>query len=166
MKIVLLIIFYCISVHASDSIYAIRGGVLAHSTGLISSGMESGVDLHAELLYKDKLFNAYPAVGTDVSLNGDTSFLYTTLVWEDRFLKQLLLGISFGLAVHDGELDTGSPDRRQLGSRVLIRGAIDIGYFVCEHVAVSFVYAHYSHTGIKERNQGNDNIGFRASYYF
>ncbi len=166
MKIVFLIILYCLSVYASDNLYAVRGGVLSHSTGVISSGKESGIDLHAEALYRQRLLNAYPAVGVDLNLNGDTSFVYGTLVWEEKFLRQLLLGASLGVAIHDGELDEGSSDRRQLGSRVLIRAAVETGYFIDEAVAVSFMYAHYSHTGIKERNQGNDNIGLRVSYYF
>lgn len=166
-KIVFFLYLWANMIFANDSFHAIKGGVLSHSTGLISEGIEDGTDLHAELLYKNKLLNGYPTIGTDINLNGDTSFLYGSLTWEDKFYKDLLLGGSAGLAVHNGELEDGSSDRRQLGQRILFRVAVDIGMYFNDETAVSFMYAHYSHMGIGgKRNQGNDNIGLRLSYYF
>jgi len=155
------------SCEAEKTFYAIKGGLLSHSTGPISSGKESGIDLHAKLLFTTKILKAYPGVGTDINLNGDTSFLYGGLSRQGKFFKHLLLGAFFGLAVHNGDLDASNSDKRQFGTRLLFREAIDIGFYMNKEVSISLMYDHYSNAGLaNKRNQGNDNIGIRVSYYY
>ena len=166
-QIILLIFILFNSICADDTFHAVRLGVLSHSTGPVSSGKEEGVDLHTEFLFNTKILKAYPAIGADINLNGDTSFLYSTLVWEGRFFKFLLLGVSLGLGVHDGELNEGSSDKRQLGTRILFREAVEIGWYLQDDLVLSFMYDHYSNSGLGSRpNKGNDNMGLRLSYYF
>ena len=124
------------------------------------------MDLHAELLFKKTYLKAYPSVGADINLNGDTSFFYGGFSWEGQFFEYLSLGAFFGPSIHDGESDNGASDKRQLGSRILIRAAIDIGVYLTDDITLSFMYDHYSNTGLFEkRNQGNDNMGLRLSLY-
>lgn len=164
---ILFILLLTITALAEDNLHAIKGGLLAHATGPVSSGKEDGTDLHLELLFKKKLLKAYPALGADINLNGHTSFLYTGLVWEGKFFSYLHLGAFFGLAVHNGELDEGSESSRQLGTRVLFREALDIGVYLQENLVLSLMYDHYSNVGFEgKRNQGNDNMGLVLSYYF
>lgn len=158
---------FLISVSANDNIYAIKGGLLSHATGPVSSGKEEGTDLHLELLFNQKFLKAYPTVGTDINLNGDTSFLYTGLVWEDKFFAYLHLGVFFGFALHNGDLDSADEDTRKLGTRVLFREALDIGVYLQDDLVLSFMYDHYSNAGLNgKNNQGNDNMGLVLSYYF
>ncbi len=155
------------TVYAQDTLYALKGGILAHSTGPVSSGKEDGVDLNGEVLFNKRVLKGYPAVGADVNLNGNTSFLYGGLAWEGRLFKHLLLGGFLGLAIHNGDLDSENDDMRQLGTRVLIREAVDIGFYLRDDLVASIMYDHYSNTGLGEsRNEGNDNIGIRLAYYF
>jgi hypothetical protein len=54
-----------------------------------------------------------------------------------------------------------------MGSRVTFREAIEVGYRFLENHSISFVLDHYSNAGwIAERNQGNDDLGFRYGYKF
>ena len=127
---------------------------------------EGGMELHPELLFKKTYLKAYPSVGADINLNGDTSFFYGGFSWEGQFFEYLSLGAFFGPSIHDGESDNGASDKRQLGSRILIRAAIDIGVYLTDDITLSFMYDHYSNTGLFEkRNQGNDNMGLRLSLY-
>ena len=128
---VLLFLLFSLS-NADETLYAIKGGLLAHSTGPVSSGVEDGTDAHVEVLFKDKVLKAYPSIGADINLNGDTSFLYTGLSWEGKFFDLIHLGAFFGFAIHNGDLDTSDKDTRQYGTRVLFREALDIGFYLNE----------------------------------
>lgn len=165
MLIIIQLIF--IPLFADESLYALKGGLLSHSTGPISNGQEHGVDLHAEILWNKTLLKGHYAAGTDLSLSGETSFVYAGLSWEGRFYNNLLLGFFSGFAVHDGKLDGNRDDRRLLGARILFRGAVEVGWYLSDSLSLGVMYDHYSNLGIGDvRNQGNDNLGLRLSYYF
>lgn len=165
LKVLLFCLFVNI-VNLNATIYAYKLGVLEHSTGPVSSGIESGYDINAELLFDTELLDANLALGADVNLQGDTSFLYSGLSWEGDVSDFLAWELFFGLAMHDGELAEGSVDRRQLGSRFVFREAVALGFAVSDDMTLTVIYDHYSHIGIEDRpNQGNDNIGVRLSIY-
>jgi hypothetical protein len=153
--------------YADENYYAVKGGILAHSTGFVSTGRESGVDINTELQFKEKILKANYTVGADINTNNDTSFIYGGLSWEDRFFNHLLLGAFFGAAIHNGDLDNGASDKRQLGSRITFRESLDIGFYLNKDLSISIMYDHYSNLGLGGvRNEGNDNIGIRIGYYF
>ena len=159
--------FMSLRLCAQEDFYAFKLGLLSHSTGPVSSGKEDGMTIHAELLINTKLWKGYPTFGADIHLKDDTSFLYAGLSWEKKFFKYLSLGAFFGFALHNGELENGDSNRRQLGTRVLFREAVDIAYYFNDKTSVSLIYDHYSNLGLLgASNQGNDNIGLRISYYF
>lgn len=162
-----MLVLIVMSMQGGDSFYALKGGLLSHGEGPISSGREDGIDLHAEVLFDEKFLNAYPTVGTDINVKGNTSFIYGGLAWEGRFFKHLLLGGFLGIAVHDGDLDRDDVTKRQFGTRFLFREAVEVGFYLSDHVAVGLIYDHCSNAGLAgKRNQGNDNTGVRISYYF
>jgi len=166
-KIMALVFFLSVSLYAQESLYALKGGVLSHSTGPVSSGREEGVDLNIELLFNTYVLKAHPSIGTDINLNGDTSFVYAGLSWEGKFFQYLLLGAFFGVAAHNGSLDDSDADKRQFGTRIVFREAVDIGFYLHDDISLSLMYDHYSNAGLSgKQNQGNDNIGLRISYYF
>ena len=83
-----------------------------------------------------------PTLGASINTAGDTSFLYTGLTWGGFVWKGLFIEGFFGLATHDGQLNSHDPephDRRQLGSRVLFREAIEIGYRFLDNHSVSIM---------------------------
>ena len=164
----LLLIFLClISISANDNFHAVKAGIFSHNAGIINSSEDSYIDIHAELLYNKKILKGYPTIGAEININGDSSFLYTGLSWEGRYFKNLTLGAFFGAAVHNGNLDNESSCQRKLGTRILFREAIDIGYYINRNYTISFLANHYSNGGLGGvKNQGNSNIGFRLSYYF
>lgn len=168
MKTIILSLFLLLSsVHCEEYVYAVKSGLLSHSTGPVSSGKEDGVDINIELLFKKKFLKAYPSIGADINLNSNTSFVYSGLTWEGKFFKHVLIGAFLGLSIHNGDLSGGSSDKRQLGTRLLFREAIDIGFFINKNTSVSFMYDHYSNAGIDGNyNEGNDNMGLRLSYYY
>ena len=167
MKLLFILVLVVVSVMAQENIYAIKGGLLAHSTGPLSSGKESGVDINVEVLFMDELLKGHLSVGADVNTNADTSFVYSGLSWEGKFYKYIHLGAFFGLGLHNGDLDKSGSEKRQLGTRVVFREALEIGLYLKEDISVSFMYDHYSNAGLAgKRNQGNDNLGLRLSYYF
>jgi lipid A 3-O-deacylase len=164
----LLLLFLCfISLSANDTLHALKAGILSHNSGIINSDKDSYIDIHAELLYNNKIFKAYPTVGTEINVNGDTSFAYIGLTWEGKYFKNITLGAFFGAAVHNGNLNDESDSKRKLGTRFLFREALDIAYYINHNYEVSLLLDHYSNGGLgKESNQGNSNIGLRLSYYF
>ena len=164
--IIVFFFIFCFS-YADGNYHAVKGGILSHSNGFISSGRESGYDVNVELQFKEKLLLGHYTTGADINTNNDTSFLYGGLSWEGRFFDNLLIGAFLGAAIHNGELDDGSSDKRQLGSRVTFRESLDIGFYLKKNISVSLMWDHYSNLGIRgASNQGNDNIGIRIGYYF
>jgi len=168
MKILLFgfVVLFCSTMIHAD-IYALKGGVLAHSEGPVSSGKEQGYDLNIEVLLEDDYLQANWAFGADINNQSDTSFIYSGLNWEGLFFETFIWEFFLGIATHDGEISTTDTTKRAFGSRVLFREAVAIGIELSESITVTFIYDHYSHTGIDDRiNQGNDNSGIRLAYYF
>jgi hypothetical protein len=61
-----------------------------------------------------------------------------------------------GLALHDGERDTDSPADKSLGSRVLFRIPIEIGYAHQPPPSDSLAFDHVSNAGLASPNEGMD----------
>lgn len=59
-KIIFLTLLFIGSLYAQEGLYAIKGGLLSHSTGPISNGQEEGIDLNTEVLWNKKFLGAYP----------------------------------------------------------------------------------------------------------
>lgn len=164
--------------YGEGSLYGIselRFGVLAHNKGPIAEHTEHGAQINLEARFRSPDFmkiilEPRPTLGISANTAGDTSFLYTGLTWGGFVWKGFFVEGFFGLAVHDGELNSKDPephDRRQMGSRVVFREAIEIGYRFLENHSVSFMLDHYSNAGIiADRNQGNDDLGLRYGYKF
>ena len=119
---------------------ALRVGTLAHDVDGLWSGesKEKGPDLCAEVIFNRSLFHlfsatAYPNAGVSINTRGDTSKVYAgfLLQWEPK--SAFFFSTGLGLALHDGQLDTTSASQKALGSRVLFRIPIEIGYAVNRH---------------------------------
>lgn len=150
----------------------LRLGVLGHNVGPIATELDDGVQANAELRFESPAVLRYvlrprPLVGASVNTAGDTSFFYTGLVWTWNAEEGPFLDFYFGGTVHNGVLDSREVvDRKRLGSRLLFRESIEIGYRIDAHHSLSISMAHASNAGLARRNEGNDDIGIRYGYHF
>lgn len=151
----------------------VRAGFLIHDRGLFIPRRETGQDLNVEVLFRSprwKLFQAVwsprPHVGISISDAGQTSQLYGGFTWEWRPFGNAFIDGSLGLSVHDGHLRTSRPDREGLGSRVLFRESIELGYRFHARHALSFIVDHISNAGLAPENDGITSTGFRYGYRF
>jgi lipid A 3-O-deacylase len=144
----------------------IRLGVLAHDP---LAGKEDGVDINAEFFFNGWTGNEgewqlRPSIGATVNLEGDTSQAHISLNYGGPISESWFLEFSAGAAVHDGELETPDPHKKELGGRVLIRGAISLGVMLSETVSLSIYADHLSNAGVEERNEGLETAGLRIGF--
>lgn len=156
----------------------LKVGGLAHDVGFLGRHVEGGADVNVELLFTSPDLLRYigsprPHIGADINTSGNTSDGYFGLTW-GIMLIQNLFGVgdgifangSLGGAVHDGHLLTAPPDRKRLGSRVLFRESLELGYQVNPVVSVSAILDHISNANLAPRNAGITSAGARIGFRF
>ena len=153
-------------------------GGLAHDVGFLGHHVESGADLNIEMLFTPPdllrvIGSPRPHIGADINLSGNTSDGYFGLTWGITLIQNLFRsgdGIfangSLGGAVHDGFLDTAPPDRKRLGSRILFRESLELGYQLTPAISVSAILDHISNANLAPRNAGVTNAGARFGFRF
>ena len=152
-------------------LYEIRTGILAHDVIVWSrTRQEGGVDFNAELIFgfpKFELLSGIVRANLGFSLNsqGDTSKVYSGLLWEYIWDSGLFLNLGLGLAAHDGKLNN-SDDKKALGSRILFRIPIEMGLLFTPHQGVSIMFDHVSNAYLADPNEGLDTVGLRYTYRF
>jgi hypothetical protein len=152
-------------------LYEIRAGILAHDVPVWSrTRQEGGVDFNTELIFgfpNHRLFSGIVRANLGFSLNsqGDTSKVYSGLLWEYIWDSGLFLNLGLGLAAHDGKLDN-SDDKKALGSRILFRIPIELGLLFTRDQGVSIMFDHVSNAYLADPNEGLDTIGLRYTYRF
>ncbi len=107
-----------------------------------------------------------PNFGLSVNTNGDASKIYGGLLWEFEMTCGLFLNLGIGAAIHDGKLDTIRGDKRELGSRVLFRIPIEIGYTLHDCHRVSIAFDHVSNANLAHHNAGLNSLGLLYGYLF
>ncbi len=157
--------------HNHKWLYGIRVGILAHDVAVWSrSSLEGGVDFNSEFIFEFTHYTLFSGIlrsnlGFSLNSQGDTSKLYSGLLWEYIWDSGIFIDLGLGLAVHNGELDN-SADKKELGSRILFRVPIEIGLLFTEHHGLSLMFDHVSNAYLAEPNEGLDTIGFRYTYLF
>ena len=151
----------------------IRLGVLAHDVNHLWSGSrrEGGVDLNAEIILGRPGFsllsgNIRPNFGLSVNTQGDTSSLYGGILWEWETKSGVFFDLGLGAAVHNGKLDTNNDNKKSLGSRVLFRIPVELGYSITARHRISILFVHVSNGYLADPNQGLDELGLRYGYRF
>lgn len=149
----------------------LRLGLSVHDISFLGHGKEDGVDGVAEVLFQspdmlEVLWSPRPHVGIAVNTAGDTSQLYAGLSWTFEPAEHLVLEFSLGGAVHDGTLSSSDPADKQLGSRVLFRESLSLGYRIDERNSVLVTFDHESNARLAEHNAGLNNLGIRWGYRF
>lgn len=157
---------------ASGWLYELRVGAAAHDVDGLWSGThrENGVDWFGEVVFLRRglplpLGTLRPNLGATLNDHGNTSKLYAGLLWEVDF-RGFFFATGVGAAVHDGKLDSHERDRKQLGSRVLFRIPLEVGYAFAAHHRLMFAFDHISNAYLARENQGLDTVGVRYGYRF
>ena len=152
-------------------LYGIRAGILAHDVAVWSrSSLEGGVDYNVEFIFGSPNYPLFSGIlrsnlGFSLNSRGDTSKLYSGLLWEYIWESGIFLDLGLGVAIHDGESDH-SDDKKGLGSRLLFRVPIEIGLSFTKHHGLSMMFDHVSNAYLAEPNEGLDTIGLRYTYRF
>jgi lipid A 3-O-deacylase len=177
------------SAAAEDIVSQVSFGVLAHDVPILGPHKEGGADLNAELFFVSPvpdrwasgvtprwrwIFRPHPSLGVEANTNGDTSQIYAALTWTvDLDLggawwpdHTVFLGVSLGPAYNTGHVRTRDPNRLNLGSNVLFRGAIEAGVRITPVLSLSAYFDHSSNAGLARQNEGLDNLGLRIGLHF
>lgn len=159
--------------HADGFIRELKAGALAHDVDGLWSGFSregNAVDFNAEVIFSPSLPFLWgairPALGGTVNFNGDTSHAYLDARWEIESATGLFFAAGIGAAVHDGDLELKSPDRKAFGSRVLFHIPLELGYRFDQHNSLSVYFEHLSNANLADENEGMDLLGARYGYRF
>lgn len=158
---------------ANGLIREIKAGALAHDVDNLWSGFSresEAVDLNAEVILSPSLPFLWgairPALGGTINFHGDTSHAYLDARWEIETSSGIFFATGIGAAVHTGDLHLESPDRKALGSRVLLHIPLEIGFRLDQHHSLSVYFEHLSNANLADENEGIDYLGVRYGYRF
>ena len=154
----------------------VRIGLLAHNKGPIASETEDGPDINiayhqrfAKVDWGSTIVGFFGHGGAVVNLADGTSYIYAGINSMNAFGdSNWYFELGGGFAVHDGDLEKKSEDRREMGSRVLFRFETSIGYQFENEMSLSFFFDHISNGSIlnDDDNKGLDTWGLRWGWVF
>ncbi len=150
----------------------IRIGALRHDASMFTTREEdSDIDANVEFLFTSPEFLRYvwsprPHLGVTGNFGGETSHAYLGLTWDIDLFAGIFVEVGLGASIHNGELDTGDPDRKNLGCRWLFRESASLGYRISEHHNISVMIDHLSNAELCDRNDGLDSMGLRWGVRF
>jgi hypothetical protein len=76
------------------------------------------------------------------------------------------LSYFFGPGFNDGDVIATAPNRKSLGSHVLFREALELGYRITPVVQISGFVDHVSNGGLAKQNQSINDVGVRFGFGF
>ncbi|HEX3882810.1 MAG TPA: acyloxyacyl hydrolase [Stellaceae bacterium] len=153
-------------------------GGLAHDVTLFGRHVENGADINVEALFRSPLLlsvlgSPRPHFGADINTAGNTSDIYTGLTWGWMFWHDLLrsgdglfVNGSLGGALQDGYELSAPPGRKRLGSPVLFRESVELGYQITPIASISGFVDHISNANLAPRNAGITSAGARLGFKF
>ena len=187
LKIFVITIFLCVLTNnaytfdkkgSSSFINEIKTGVVAHDVGFFGTQKEEGLDSTFEFLFRKIDYNLFwlgkprPHIGATVNMGGDTSQAYAGFTWDWKLPKRMFFNFSLGLTYHNGD-KIHSPnhvqtDKKELGSSLLFREAIEIGWNFYGKDSISLRLDHISNANLwgEDSNEGLDTFGIIYSYRF
>jgi len=153
---------------------AIRGGLLVHDVDLFGGSEENGADLNVEFLFASpawlkQLWSPHLHLGVYLHTDNDTNQIYSGLTWEKVIIHRIFLDFAFGLTLHDGDLHCSHHychDDKDLGSAVLFREALELGWHITPRYSFSLIVSHMSNAGLSKDNDGMDHVGIRYGFSF
>lgn len=162
-------------------------GVLKHDVAFFG-GIEKGVDINPEVIFPSPVPDAWlatvpwylgwmiqpkPTLGAIFNTGGFTNQYYFGATWTWQLAGNLLMpgdgitfGFFFGPGFNDGQINEADPTRKALGSHVLFREALELGYRINPVWTISAYIDHISNGGLAKYNQSINNVGGRIGMRF
>ena len=160
-------------------IYELKQGLLAHDRGWFGTNREGfGPDYIFELMFNspnfmNRFWSPKPILGLKQTSSGGSSLYYGGLTWDFKISEKWFFSGTTGIAYTNGltKLNKGAVptgDKKiQFGSKILHRGALEIGWNFYGKDTISLMFSHVSHASmLDEKNQGMDEFGIRYGYRF
>src|SRR3989442_8521662 len=156
----------------------VKIGALAHDVGFLGHHLEKGPDVNLEMLFTPPdilsvIGSPRPHIGADINTAGKTSDGYFGLTWGIMLIQSLFgagdgvfVNGSLGGAGHDGDIDSGPANPKLLGSRVLFRESLELGYQLNPAISVSTLLDHISNANLGRHNMGITSAGARLGFKF
>jgi lipid A 3-O-deacylase len=161
----------------------VKAGVYEHDASVFGHQKETGADIGAEFLFTSPSFlsligSPRPMVGGLVNTSGQTDQAYGGLTWTWDFVHSVLrtgdafyVEGSLGGGWNDGKINVNgnTPEaekRKSLGSNVLFREDVDLGYRITSTYSIAVSYNHISNADLGVRNEGLNDIGVRLGVKF
>ena len=161
------------------NIYEIKQGVLAHDRGWFGTNREGfGPDYNFELMFNsprfmNRFWSRKPILGLTQTSTGGSSLYYGGLTWDFKISEKWFFSGTTVIAYTNAltKLDKGAVptgDKKiQFGSKILHRGALELGWNFYGKDTISLMFSHVSHGSmLDEKNQGMDEFGIRYGYRF
>jgi lipid A 3-O-deacylase len=166
---------------------ALKLGVLKHDVSFFG-GRERGIDINPEVIFRSPIPDSWaaempwylrfatqprPTVGALVNTAGATNQGYFGATWTWLLASNVLMpedgftfGIFFGPGFNDGRIGPATPTRKALGSHVLFREALELGYRITPQYEISVYVDHVSNAGFARYNQSLNELGGRFGIRF
>lgn len=131
---------------------------------------ERGYNINVEYLFPSFkadiwswILNPKVHVGTSVNLEGYTSHLYTGLTWIGSF-RRLVIEPTFGAGLNNGKRTKEGHKRQRLGSHLLFRESLSLGYRLGGGYTVYGFVDHVSSAHLAHPNPGITTVGIRFGF--
>ena len=156
----------------------VKIGVLANDIAFLGRHVEAGTDVNLELLFDAPALlrvigSPRPDLGMTINSAGETQRGYAGLTWGVTLIHGLLrpddgifLNGSLGGAYQDGYTNSPAPQRKELGSPVLFRESIELGYQATARLSLSAFIEHMSNADLAPHNDGMTDAGARLGIKF
>jgi lipid A 3-O-deacylase len=165
----------------------LKFGVMKHDAAFLG-GREKGIDLNPEVIFPSPIPDSWvaavpwylgwmiqpkPTLGGAFNLSGFTNQYYFGATWTWQLVGNVFrpgdgitLGYFFGPGFNDGQTTLIDPTRKALGSNVLFREALELGYRINPVWTVSAYIDHVSNAGFARYNQSLNMVGGRLGMRF
>lgn len=164
-------------------------GILDHDAHFLG-GKEGGVDVNPEIIFQSPVTDSWaatvpaylrwivqprPTVGGEINTAGFTNQAYFGGTWTWQLGSNVLIPndgvtLSFfeGPGFNDGDISVplGVTNRKALGSHVLFREALELGYRINPLWTISAFIDHVSDAGLAKQNQSINDVGGRIGIRF
>ena len=160
----------------------VRFGAYEHDASVLGHQKETGADVGDEVLFTSPSFLSViwaprPNLGFLINTAGETSQVYGGLTWTWNFADNVLrendgfyVEFTEGPGFNNGKINvTGAVEsqrRKSLGSNVLFREDLDLGYHITPNWSIALSYNHISNADLATRNEGLNDIGARIGFKF
>ena len=156
----------------------VKTGFANHDVGFFGRQKEDGIDSSFELLFREINYNLLwlgtprPHIGSTINMTGDTSQAYAGVTWGYKLPKRMFFNFSWGLAYHDGDkihsATNVQTDKKELGSSILFREAVEIGWNFYGKDSISLRLDHISNANLwgEGTNEGLDTFAVLYGYRF